>query len=844
MMSENSINTESKNSFFYTWADQEGILKQYLAECLTAFAVFEIQVVPKFDSNRSREDEKLYFDSLMKQKSFLDTFFSLFLNQKQRLRCNMELRIVSNPIARRVQCFIVFKMMSVEQTMDIKEFDKEIKRLKTEFYRIFPKDYLIKEISQDAISNLLQLDPSTFITEVIKTPKLLTVGTINDADDVVIADRFANDQNGQFKHNIPCCSYLEPKPYNFYNFYRLLMDVDFSAHVRIAVGAADVFDAEKHFASIYQNMILRYYSQTGNYEVQNYLKSFNKYLSANELYSLKLQVACATESQSLEVANSLCTQLSYGEINTISHLKCYSLKGKAEQYIRGDWEECNHYHYWFAETKQLIEDVNLMPFMRRQTSLYDISEVMSVFRLPLSDHNGLPGFYAKPVRPFYQPSLVKTADKEESIYFGTIERSIGDDNIYEYSVPMSSLLKHGLIVGATGSGKTNTTLSFIRSLDTRGVSFLLIEPVKSEYFKELQPHIKNKPLVKFDIKSPWEADGKPSETFLKINPFIPLDGISLYQHIAYIKGCITAAFPMYGITSSVLESCLISLYRKSVDENDKVMFMVSIPAEYKDKIQGLSFKKLLNEIVSFLESNESFNDDETMRMIDFLTRRIEKFTTGVLGHIFCPELWQDGIGSDAGSCGVIQKILTEPAIVELEHLPDNDDKALIMAFILTYMFEHRQRMDSITQLEKNQGDKFVLAENIHITIIEEAHRLLSSGNLNGTGTGEDQSSTMDAKSASITLFVDMLAEIRSKGEGIFIVEQIPTKLIADVVKNTNLKIMHRITSKEDRNYLGETMNMNEIQKNFVSTLKTGDAIIFDEQVDYPVFVKIERFPQS
>src|SRR5690606_14644873 len=148
---------------------------------------------------------------------------------------------------------------------------------------------------------------------------------------------------------------------------------------------------------------------------------------------------------------------------------------------------------------------------------------------------------------------------------------------------------------------------------------------------------------------------------------------------------------------------------------------------------------------------------------------------------------------------------------------------------------------SVKSIQHRDKGRFNISDHIHITVIEEAHRLLSSSHLSPTVGGEDGVFTQDSKSKSISLFIDMLAEIRAKGEGIFIVEQIPTKLVSDVIKNTNLKIMHRITSKDDRHYLGEAMNMNEQQKNYINNLQTGEAVIFDEQLDYPVFVKINEY---
>ena len=57
----------------------------------------------------------------------------------------------------------------------------------------------------------------------------------------------------------------------------------------------------------------------------------------------------------------------------------------------------------------------------------------------------------------------------------------------------------------------------------------------------------------------------------------------------------------------------------------------------------------------------------------------------------------------------------------------------------------------------------------------------------------------------------MLAEIRSFGQGIIIADQIPTKLAADTIKNTNLKIVHRTVMEDDRQCMGAAMHMTEKQ---------------------------------
>lgn len=48
--------------------------------------------------------------------------------------------------------------------------------------------------------------------------------------------------------------------------------------------------------------------------------------------------------------------------------------------------------------------------------------------------------------------------------------------------------------------------------------------------------------------------------------------------------------------------------------------------------------------------------------------------------------------------------------------------------------------------------------------------------------------------AAADLFTNILSEIRSYGQGMMIVDQAPTRLIDDALKNTNYKIIHRLTA--------------------------------------------------
>ena len=86
----------------------------------------------------------------------------------------------------------------------------------------------------------------------------------------------------------------------------------------------------------------------------------------------------------------------------------------------------------------------------------------------------------------------------------------------------------------------------------------------------------------------------------------------------------------------------------------------------------------------------------------------------------------------------------------------------------------------------------------------------------------------------------MLSEIRAYGEGLMIVDQSPTKLIPDVIKNTNYKIAHRMTARDDCAVMASALALRDEQAGIIPTLEIGNAIIYGDKDDAASWVKINR----
>jgi hypothetical protein len=199
-------------------------------------------------------------------------------------------------------------------------------------------------------------------------------------------------------------------------------------------------------------------------------------------------------------------------------------------------------------------------------------------------------------------------------------------------------------------------------------------------------------------------------------------------------------------------------------------------------------------------------------VLGFIRVRIGSLRAGTTGRFL-----EGGHRIDFG------RLLERNAVLEIEDVGDDRDKAFLMGTVLIRLAEHlRMTRDG------NQ------ARLKHLTVIEEAHRLLRRPEP-GDGQG--------AGAHAVEMFAGLLAEIRAYGEGLVIAEQIPARIVDDVIKNTAVKLVHRLPAADDREAVGATMNVTPAQSRYLVTLPPGQAAVFADGMDYPMLVKITDHPE-
>ena len=383
----------------------------------------------------------------------------------------------------------------------------------------------------------------------------------------------------------------------------------------------------------------------------------------------------------------------------------------------------------------------------------------------------------------------------------------------EFSLSESDINKHTFVCGMTGMGKTNTVKMI---LDKINKPFLVIEPAKKEY-RNINKEKKVYTLGNVKLNS------------LRLNPFYILPGINPQQHIDLLKDLFSASFALYGPMPYIVEKCLSTVYekkgwnlsfghhpyltdikdRRNAFNEDKINEKYS---EISHKYLFPTMQDLKNEVDEYVESMD-YDNELKGNIKSAINARIDSLCVSSKGYIF-----------NSNNIPNFDELFSKNTILELEGLGDDADKSFSMGLIIIFLNEYMQVKK---ETESTSGLR-------HILVIEEAHRLLKNT------SSESNENFGNPKGKAVEHFTNMLAEMRSYGEGIIVSEQIPTKLAPDVIKNSSNKIVHRLASKDDQEIMANTIGLTNEEAIYIGNQKTGYALCSKEGLYQPLMVKIKR----
>ncbi|WP_194766067.1 helicase HerA-like domain-containing protein [Tamlana sp. I1] len=307
-------------------------------------------------------------------------------------------------------------------------------------------------------------------------------------------------------------------------------------------------------------------------------------------------------------------------------------------------------------------------------------------------------------------------------------------------IPLKTMNRHGLIAGATGTGKTKSLQVLAENLSDKGVPVLLMD-IKGDLSGIAQPSPGHPKITQRQEKIglPFEAKGFPVE----ILTLSEQEGVRLRATVSefgpvLLSRILDLSETQSGIVSVIFQYC----------DNNKLPLL-----DLKD------FKKILQYATQ--EGKDEFNE---------AYGRISTASTGsILRKIV--ELEQQGADLFFGETSFDTQDLLRidengRGYINIIRLTDIQDKPqLFSTFMLSLLAE-------IYSTFPEQGD----SERPELIIfIDEAHLIFN-----------------EASKALLNQIESIVKLIRSKGVGLYFVTQNPTDVPEDVLSQLGLKIQHAL----------------------------------------------------
>lgn len=415
-------------------------------------------------------------------------------------------------------------------------------------------------------------------------------------------------------------------------------------------------------------------------------------------------------------------------------------------------------------------------------------------------------------------SLVASRAKDDNIKIGSVVDGRRILDHMPFALSARDLNKHTFVCGITGSGKTTTVKKILVEAKK---PFLVIESAKKEY----------RNIV---VDTEVYTLGKPEIHAPHMNPFYILPGVSPQVHIDYLKDLFQASFSFYGPMTYILEKCLHAVYQnkgwnltlgchpmlancKSPIDFFNIEYTKKQYSNESHKFLFPTMQELKDEIARYVNEELNYDGEVAGNVKTAMKVRLENLCVGAKGYTFNTSEMLD-----------FDQLLKKNVVFELEGFADDSDKAFSVGLLVIFINEYRQVKREIS------GNQEMGLQ--HLLVIEEAHRLLKN-----VDTERSTESEGNPKGKAVEHFTNMIAEMRSYGQGVIVAEQIPVKLAPDVIKNSSTKIVQRIVSVDDQRVIANTIGVAKKDAMQLGTLETGYAYCHKEGMVLPAPVKISDY---
>jgi hypothetical protein len=396
----------------------------------------------------------------------------------------------------------------------------------------------------------------------------------------------------------------------------------------------------------------------------------------------------------------------------------------------------------------------------------------------LRDTETAPGEITSGVFSVSPPEVTRS----RSLALGCIVTDHGE-SAHWLDIDPNDLCRHLLIAGMTGSGKSVACEHLLLSLWLeQRIPWLVIEPgMKAGYRRLLHSELKS------DLRV-WTV-GMQGAPRLPLNPLQMPPGANVAEHSAALFAVLASAFELVPPMPEVLATAIEQTYHRHG-------WHLHHPAPAQPA-PGLA--ELIDEVDRVIHHAE-YGQEIAGNIRAGLLLRLRRLLNGPLA----PELNAQGTLD-------IASLTARPAIIELCSLPDAASQALVMG-LLSLQFRHHWRLLGPAN------------ELRHVTVLEEAHRLLRQ---------VPETAANAARVRAVEDLSHMLAELRGFGAGLIIVDQTPSDLARSALANTGSKLGMCLGDPKDRDVVGRALGLPPGQVDLLGSLSQGHAVFHSDRAPRP-----------
>ena len=435
--------------------------------------------------------------------------------------------------------------------------------------------------------------------------------------------------------------------------------------------------------------------------------------------------------------------------------------------------------------------------LRRFAYLFGLEQAAALMVLPLPDDQGVTGMPRSRTMATRRQSTGprNRVDGSAAVRLG---RNVHlGESTSDVDLPLDALLRHALVVGSSGYGKTTTVQSLLTQLwRDHQVPFLVVEPFpRSEYRSLIRvPGMHGLQVITI---------GDDSIAPLRFNPMEPPPGVRCELHQQSVLATLKTALPLFSPQDTILIQAIPLAYELAGWDEDSTIedglappTLRTLMAAYEQVFAGVHY------------TGDALNIGRGFQT------RMEGLLSGAKGRVL-----------DTVRSHDMTALLARPTVIELKNVVDAEEGAVFTSFLVDRIRQEAVRRGS-------SGNRLR-----HVTVIEEAQQILGAG-----ASSRNTQGVSDPRAAAVQNFANAVSTLRAYGEGIVMSTQRPVELHPQAIANTATRVVLHLEEAEDRAAVMRSFDAEPELERIASRLQQGEAVARWPGLDEAEVVRIEPEP--